>query len=384
MIKKPVSIYIHWPFCTSKCPYCDFNSHIKQPIDHNDWLVAIKTELNYLSENFLFKSSYKYYLKSIFFGGGTPSLMKPFVIKGIINECERLFYYKALNKEVEITLEANPGSIIRDRLKGFLDAGVNRISIGVQSFDERLLVFLGRDHSVYEAKKAIEASRNIFKNLSLDLIYALPKQSMEDWERSLNEAFQFDPDHLSLYQLTIEKGTAFYNRYKNGNLIPLKDDLATKMYYMTEEITKRNNMPAYEVSNYSKLNKNCIHNLSYWKGEDWIGIGPGATSRFFVSDKRIQINIRKDPISWLKDVQNKKNGVSEITKETYEDYIIEKVIMGLRLVNGINLNEVKKVLRMDRLRVLIEKSFIIHKENFIKTTFKGRLNLNTVLAEIIK
>ena len=157
--------------------------------------------------------------------------MEPFVIKGIINECVRLLYFKELSKEVEITLEANPGSIFRDQLKGFLDAGVNRISIGVQSFDERLLLFLGRDHSVCEAKKAIETTRNIFKNLSLDLIYALPKQSMEDWERSLNEAFQFDPDHLSLYQLTIEKGTAFYNRHKNGNLIPLKDDLATKMYW---------------------------------------------------------------------------------------------------------------------------------------------------------
>ena len=383
MIKKPVSIYIHWPFCTSKCPYCDFNSHIKQSIDHNDWLIAIKAELNYLLENFLFRSSYKYYLKSIFFGGGTPSLMEPFVIKGIINECERLFYNEP-NKEVEITLEANPGSIFRDKLKCFLDAGVNRISIGVQSFDERLLLFLGRDHSVYEAKKAIEISRNIFKNLSFDLIYALPKQSLEDWERSLNEAFEFNPDHLSLYQLTIEKGTAFYNRYKNGSLIPLQSDLAIKMYYMTEEITKRNNMPAYEVSNYSKLNKTCIHNLSYWKGEDWIGIGPGATSRFSAGKKRIQINIRKDPYSWLKDVQNKQNGVNEISKETTEDYMIEKVIMGLRLVSGINLNEVKKVLRMDRLRMLIKNNFIIHKEKLIKTTFKGRLNLNTILAEIIK
>ncbi|MAC62112.1 MAG: coproporphyrinogen III oxidase [SAR116 cluster bacterium] len=384
MVRKPVSIYIHWPFCTSKCPYCDFNSHIKQSIDQNDWLIAIKTELNYLLENFLFESSYKYYLKSIFFGGGTPSLMEPFIVKGIINECERLFYCKELDKEIEITLEANPGSIFSDSLKRFFDAGVNRISIGVQSFDKNLLLFLGRDHSVYEAKKAIEASRNIFKNLSLDLMYALPKQSMEDWERSLNEAFQFDPDHLSLYQLTIEKGTAFYNRYKNGNLIPLKDDLATKMYYMTEEITKRNNMPAYEVSNYSKLDKNCIHNLSYWKSEDWIGIGPGATSRFFSGAKRMQINIRKDPNSWLKDVQNKQNGVSEVLEETAEDYMIEKVIMGLRLVNGINLDEVKKVLRMDRLRMLIENSFIIHKEKLIKTTFKGRLNLNTILAEIVK
>ena len=218
--------------------------------------------------------------------------MEPFVVREIINECRRLFFYKEPNNEVEITLEANPGSIFRDKLNGFLDAGVNRISIGVQSFDKRLLFFLGRDHSVYEAKKAIEVSRNIFKNLSLDFIYALPKQSMEDWEKSLNYAFQFDPDHLSLYQLTIEKGTAFYNKYKNGNLIPIKNDLATKMYYMTEEITKRNNMPAYEVSNYSKLNKNCIHNLSYWKGEDWIGIGPGATSRFFAGKKRMQINIR--------------------------------------------------------------------------------------------
>ena len=384
MNRKPISIYIHWPFCESKCPYCDFNSHIQKTIDHSEWLNAIKAELNYLVEKFLFKNLSKYYLRSIFFGGGTPSLMEPFVIKEVIKKCKELFCYNILNKEIEITLEANPASIFKIRLKEFLDSGINRISIGVQSFDDKFLSFLGRDHSVYEAKKAIEVSRKVFKNLSFDLIYALPEQSLKEWEKSLNEAFQFEPDHLSLYQLTIENGTAFHTKYKNGTLIPIKSDLASKMYYMTEEITKKYKMPAYEVSNYSKLNRNCIHNLSYWKGGDWIGIGPGATSRFCLDNKRMQINIRRDPDNWLNDVKLKKNGVSEITEETSQDYMIEKVIMGLRLVSGINLNEVSKVLKMDKLNMLIENNFLISEENILKTTFKGRLKLNAILTEIIK
>ncbi len=382
MNQKNISIYVHWPFCTSKCPYCDFNSHIKREIDNNEWSLALTTELHYLVEKY-FKNKESYNLKSIFFGGGTPSLMDPVIVKKIINESKKLFN-KNINDSVEITLEANPGSIFRDDLKKFLDYGVNRISIGVQSFDEENLKFLGRDHSVYDAKKALELSRSIFKNLSFDLIYALPEQSIKNWEYSLNDAFQFEPDHLSLYQLTIESGTAFNKLHRGGKLFPIKDDLASEMYLVTDKITKDNHMPAYEISNYSKIYKKCAHNLAYWRGDNWIGIGPGATSRFWHKNKRLQVDIRKDPTGWMNDLKNKKNGIKNVSNETNKDYLIEKVIMGLRLYEGINFNEIKTVLDMDSVSKLIDNEYITFDQNILNATLSGRLRLNSVIAEIIK
>ena len=382
MKKKNISIYVHWPFCTSKCPYCDFNSHIKREIDNNEWGLALTTELNYLFKKY-FKEKENHTLKSIFFGGGTPSLMEPAIVEKIINESKYLFNQNT-DERVEISLEANPGSISKDKLKDFFDSGINRISIGVQSFNKEDLRFLGRDHSVYDAKKALELSRNIFKNLSFDLIYALPEQSIESWESSLNEAFQFEPDHLSLYQLTIENGTAFNRLYRSGKLFPIKDDLASDMYSVTDKITKDNHMPAYEVSNHSKIYKKCDHNLAYWRGDDWIGIGPGATSRFCHENIRLQVDIRKDPAGWLNDIKNKKNGIKSFYNETYKDYLIEKVIMGLRMIDGVNFNEIRSVLDIDSLRNLIDSKYISCDKNVLSATFNGRLRLNSVLSEIIK
>ncbi len=380
MNKKNVSIYVHWPFCKSKCPYCDFNSHITRELDNNEWGIALTTELNYLFKKY-FKDKEKYFLKSIFFGGGTPSLMDPVIVKKIINESRDLFNQ---NENIEITLEANPGSIFKDKLKDFFDSGINRLSIGVQSFDKEDLKFLGRDHSVYDAKRALELSKNIFENISFDLIYALPEQRIESWEFSLNEAFQFEPDHLSLYQLTIESGTAFNKLYRSGKLFPINDGLASDMYLVTDSITKDNNMPAYEISNHSKIHKKCNHNLAYWRGDDWIGIGPGSTSRFFYDNKRLQIDIRKDPTGWINDVKNKKNGIKNVFNETNKDYLIEKVIMGLRLVDGINFNEVSSVLNMNSVSKLIDKKYITYDNDVLSATLNGRLTLNSVISEIIK
>ena len=382
MIKKNISIYVHWPFCTSKCPYCDFNSHIKRRIDDNEWGLALTTELNYLFKRY-FKKKENYALKSIFFGGGTPSLMDPIIIKKIIKASKNLFNQN-INESVEISLEANPGSIFKDKLKDFFNSGINRISIGVQSFNERDLQFLRRDHSVYDAKKAIELSRNIFNNLSFDLIYALPGQTIESWESSLSEAFQFEPDHLSLYQLTIESGTAFDRLYRSGKLFPIRDDLASDMYSVTDKVTNDNHMPAYEISNHSKIFKKCYHNLTYWKGDDWIGIGPGATSRFCHENKRLQVDIRKDPTGWINDVKNKKNGIKSIFNETYRDHLIEKILMGLRLIDGINFNEISSVLDMDAVRKLIDNKYITCNRNVLKATLDGRLRLNSVISEVIK
>ena len=382
--KVPISIYIHWPFCTSKCPYCDFNSHIQQKINQQEWGKGLISELNYITRTYFSNNLDKYYLKSIFFGGGTPSLIKSSVIKKIIKQCVKRFKYFSLSHEVEITLEANPNSLTKRKLLNFRDAGINRISIGAQSFNKKFLEFLGRDHSVYEAKKNIEYAREVFENVSFDLIYAMPNQTVYEWEKSLKTAFQFEPDHLSLYQLTIEEGTAFNQMFRKGKLIPIDNSLASEMYSITEDLTQKNKMPAYEVSNYSKEGKSCSHNLNYWEGGEWIGIGPGAVSRFFYKNKRTQLDIRKDPYGWINSVKENGNGIKNIVSETIEDFWNEKLLMGLRLVKGINIKPIKRILNMAKVCELIEANYLDLNNDTMKTTFNGRLRLNSILAEIIK
>ena len=382
--KVPLSIYIHWPFCTSKCPYCDFNSHIQKNINHQEWEKGLVLELNYLTKTYFLDNLDRYYLKSIFFGGGTPSLIESSVIKKIIKHCIKKFKFFSSSNEVEITLEANPNSLTKRKLLNFRDAGINRISIGVQSFDKKFLKFLGRDHSVYEAKRNIEYAREVFKNFSFDLIYAMPNQTVNEWENSLMTAFQFEPDHLSLYQLTIEKGTAFNQMFRKGKLTPIDNSLASEMYSITEDLTKKNRIPAYEVSNYSKEGRSCSHNLNYWEGGEWIGIGPGAVSRFFYNDKRTQLDIRKDPNGWINSVKENGNGVKSITSETIEDFWKEKLLMGLRLVKGVNIKPIESILNMAKVYELIEANFLDLNNDTMKTTFNGRLRLNSILTEIIK
>ena len=382
--KYPISVYVHWPFCTSKCPYCDFNSHIQRNIDHQEWGKALVAELKHITKNYLLLDLEKYFLRSIFFGGGTPSLIDSSILRKIINECVRTLNHNNLLNNVEITLEANPNSLSKDKLLEFHESGVNRISIGVQSFDKKFLDFLGRDHTVYEAKKNIEKARKIFSNLSFDLIYAMPNQTLIEWEKTLETAFQFEPDHLSLYQLTIESGTAFHQMVKNGSLFPISNDLASEMYSITENQTHKSAMPAYEVSNYSKKSKNCSHNLNYWEGGDWIGIGPGATSRFFYKNKRTQINIRKDPNGWINSVKSSGSGIKKIEFETNEDFCVEKIMMGLRLIKGVNIASIKKILNMNSVKDLVEANYLMLNNDVMKTTFNGRLRLNSILSEIIK
>ncbi len=382
--RVPISIYIHWPFCTSKCPYCDFNSHIQKNINQQEWEKGLVSEFNYLTRTYFSNNFDKYYLKSIFFGGGTPSLIESSVIKKIIKQCINKFKYFSLQNEIEITLESNPNSLTKRKLMSFHDAGINRISIGAQSFDKKFLEFLGRDHSVYEAKKNIEHAREVFKNVSFDLIYAMPNQTVYDWEKSLKTAFQFEPDHLSLYQLTIEEGTAFNQMFRKGKLIPIDNGLASEMYSITEDLTQKNNMPAYEVSNYSKEGRSCSHNLNYWESGEWIGIGPGAVSRFFYNNKRIQLNIRKDPNGWINNVKENGNGVKNVASETIEDFWNEKLLMGLRLVKGVNIKPIKSILNMAKVYELIEANYLELNNDTMKTTFNGRLRLNSILTEIIK
>ena len=382
--KVPISIYIHWPFCTSKCPYCDFNSHIQKNIDHQEWGNGLISEFNYIMKTYFSDNLDKYYLKSIFFGGGTPSLIESSLIKKIVKKCVKKFKYFSLSNEVEITLEANPNSLNRSKLLSFRDAGINRISIGAQSFSKRFLNFLGRDHSANEAKRNIEHARKIFNNVSFDLIYAMPNQTIYEWEKTLETALQFEPDHLSLYQLTIEKGTVFYQMFRKGTLLPMDNDLASEMYSITENLTQKNDIPAYEISNYSKKDRNCNHNLNYWEAGDWLGIGPGAVSRFFYNNKRTQVDVRKDPNGWLNSMKIHSNGIKSVHSETIEEFWREKLLMGLRLVKGVNIKPIKNILNMNKVYELVDANFLNLNNDIMKTTFNGRLRLNSILTEIIK
>ena len=265
------SIYIHWPFCARKCPYCDFNSHVREEVDIDRWQRALIKDMRAEAEIAERKP-----LKSVFFGGGTPSLMPPQLVENLLAEAQSLWGF---DSEIEITLEANPSSVEAAKFAALSNAGVNRISIGIQSFDDKALQFLGRLHSANEALEALDTARAHFERVSFDIIYALPGQSAADWRTMLRQALSFDTDHLSLYQLTIEPGTRFASDVRRGLLHPLDDDSAAELYEITQEMTAAAGLPAYEISNHAMPGQESRHNLTYWRYQDYIGIGPGAHGR---------------------------------------------------------------------------------------------------------
>ena len=262
----PVSIYIHWPFCLSLCPYCDFNSHLSDSIDYAMWLHAYQTEIDYFANKIKGKS-----VRSIFFGGGTPSLMKPDIVAGIIQKIAGL---AEISEFTEITMEANPTSYETQKFREFKVAGINRVSIGVQSFQQKGLEILGRKHSVREAICAIESAASLFDKYSFDLIYATPNQDLAQWQGELKFALSLAGGHISLYQLTIEKGTPFYRLFRDGKLPLPSNDIAANMYEWTSRYLQEQNYGRYEISNYATNGQECIHNLCYWNYDEYIGIGP--------------------------------------------------------------------------------------------------------------
>ena len=381
---KPISIYLHWPYCQTKCPYCDFNSHINNYVDDQNWDECFIAELDYIINEVLKINSKKRWLKSIFIGGGTPSLMKPKILNKFIHYCKNKFAQNNGFSETEITIEANPNSINSNNLKEFKSTGVNRISIGIQSFNDKILSFLGRNHNSIDSKVALEIAMQIFDNVSFDLIYATPDQKIKEWYNSLSFALGFNNSHLSLYQLTIENGTTFKRRVNEGILIPCSDNLATKLYNITSELTDRAGMPSYEVSNYSKPNMECQHNLVYWSGGDWIGVGPGAVGRFTLKNgKRLQIEMIKNPNSWLKNVNSIGNGIIKTCVELKRDYMIEILMMGLRKTKGINISYIDPIINKDNLKRFSNQGLIDFSNDNLKTTPLGRLKLNTIIESLI-
>lgn len=373
-------IYIHWPFCAAKCPYCDFNSHVRKSVDQSRWLSAIRLEL----KNNAIRTKGRT-VNTIFFGGGTPSLMEPETVAGIIKEIAKLW---VLALDIEISLEANPTSVEAQKFSDFRKAGINRISMGIQSLRNDDLKALGRMHSVNEARKAFDIAKDNFKRVSFDLIYARQGQSKFNWENELKEASSMAVDHLSLYQLTIEDGTRFGDLYERGNLKGMPNDsLAADMYDITQEITLQNDMPAYEISNHAIEGAESRHNLIYWRYGDYIGVGPGAHGRISENGNKIATTTIENPENWLRGVEL--NGTSTIDDEVINhiDQASEYLMMSLRLIEGVDMERYKKISGVALDNKLIDKNIenglIKVINNNLIATQRGRIILNTLIKDLL-
>jgi putative oxygen-independent coproporphyrinogen III oxidase len=329
-------VYVHWPFCAQKCPYCDFNSHVRfGGWDEARFLEAYKREIDWIADRIDPR-----FATSVFFGGGTPSLMQAETVAAIL---EHIASRWGIARDAEITLEANPGSVEAARFRGFRDAGVNRVSMGVQSLRDDQLRKLGRIHSVAEAKAALEIGRGTFERFSFDLIYARPDQTPDDWRAELSEALDLAGDHLSLYQLTIEPDTPYEALHAAGKLVIPNDHDAGALYEITEEMTAKRGLSAYEVSNYARPGSESQHNLLYWRYGEYAGIGPGAHGRIIVAGDRHATVAERNPEAWAAQVEEAGNGIIEMTKLTRAEQADEMLLMGLRLSEGVDLGHLAEL-----------------------------------------
>ena len=372
-------LYIHWPFCDSKCPYCDFNSHVALSIDQAEWEKAYLLEIDRLGQETAGRR-----LDTVFFGGGTPSLMKPDVVAAII---ERIKTTWTMRNRPEITLEANPGSIEAGRFAGYRDAGVTRISMGMQAMNDPDLRKLGRKHTAAEARRAFEIAKSCFDRVSFDLIYARQDQDIAAWTDELRMALSLAADHISLYQLTIEDGTAFADRLARGGLKGLpKDDIAAEMYEVTQDLTEKAGLPSYEVSNHARSDAESAHNLIYWRGGDYIGIGPGAHGRLTIGGTRWATEAPKSPALWLKMVLS--GHVGELPRHALSsrDHALEYLMMSLRLKEGMDLNRYNFIspipLSITQLDYLLSIGMITASSDRVAATSNGRMVLNAIIREL--
>ena len=367
------AFYVHWPFCQSKCPYCDFNSHVSKTIDHEKWCAAYLEEIEKLKD---YRTGEE--LTSIYFGGGTPSTAEPATIAAII---ERIGKYWQIDN-AEITLEANPTSVEADKFQAFSHGGVNRISMGFQAFNNADLKRLGRLHSVEESLQALDIANKYFDRTNFDLIYARQDQSLDAWQKELNEALKYAPDHLSLYQLTVEDGTAFADLYKHGKLRGLPtDDLAADIYDWTSEAMQARGYDHYEVSNFARAGEQSRHNLVYWRYGDYLGIGPGAHGRIWQDGQRIATTQTRNPNGWLLSKRNEPS----TTLENYE-VIEEYLMMSLRITEGASFDRLTALgydLPHQKLADLSKSNHIWVSNSHFGATPQGRLVLNAILRELL-
>ncbi len=376
-------LYVHWPFCLSKCPYCDFNSHVRNKVDLPRWQAALLAELDHYADRVA-----KRPLTSIFFGGGTPSLMPPEAVAAILDKA-KAFWPSA--PDLEVTLEANPTTVEASRFAEFRDAGVNRLSLGVQSLDDKVLKFLGRGHDAAEALAALDIATERFDRVSIDLIYATPDQTEAGWRRDLKRALEAAGEHISLYQLTIEPNTGFAGAVKRGEWAPMDDDPAALLFQVTQDVAGEAGLPAYEISNHARPGAECRHNLTYWRYGTYIGIGPGAHGRIGKDGDRLAVSQIRKPEAWLEAVERDGHGTESRARIPLAERAEEAVLMGLRLTEGIALEtfaaavgcRIEDVVDATRLSDLIDGGFLELDDHALRATYSGRRVLNAVLTEIL-
>jgi putative oxygen-independent coproporphyrinogen III oxidase len=373
------ALYIHWPFCLRKCPYCDFNSHVRESVDADAWSEALLADLRHEAERAGGEP-----LESVFFGGGTPSLMPPALVAALLDEAERLW---GLAPDIEITLEANPSSVEAARFAELAAAGVNRVSLGLQALDDEALRFLGRLHSAQEGVAALESAQAAFGRVSFDLIYARPDQSARQWETELTRALGFGTGHLSLYQLTIEPGTRFETDVRLGQFEPLADDPAADLFALTRELTEAAGMPPYEVSNHARPGEQSRHNLAYWRYHDYVGIGPGAHGR----RGGIATLRHRKPENFLRAVARNGHGLAEERVLGPREQAAEALLMGLRLREGIEPAalarrfglEAAELVEARRLALLRSLGLVWHDGRRLGVTPRGMPVLEALLGELV-
>jgi oxygen-independent coproporphyrinogen-3 oxidase len=376
MTGEQLALYVHWPFCVSKCPYCDFNSHVRADIDHAAWRGALLADLAHEARLLPGRT-----LTSIFFGGGTPSLMEPAIVAAII---EAAAGHWTVADRIEITLEANPNSVEAARFADLALAGVNRLSLGLQSFDDNALAFLGRAHSAREGWKALETAQKRFRRVSFDLIYGLPEDTEDSWAASLAQALSLGTTHLSLYQLTIEPGTRFASMVAKRAFEPLDPDMAAALYDLTDAMTSAAGLPAYEISNHARRGHESRHNLTYWRYGDYAGVGPGAHGRRL----GMRTMRHRKPENFQSAVRRNGNGIVEEALLSPIEAADEALVMGLRLAEGLDLGKVsdrfglRSIVDWSRVDRLVASGHLTREASRIAATASGRLLLDSILGEI--
>jgi oxygen-independent coproporphyrinogen-3 oxidase len=366
----PLALYIHWPFCVSKCPYCDFNSHVRDGVDQDAWREALLADLAHEAA-----VGPRGPLGSIFFGGGTPSLMPPATVAALIAAAERHWGFLP---DIEITLEANPSSVEAARFADLAAAGVNRVSLGLQALDDAALSFLGRAHGVSEGLAALATAQDAFDRVSFDLIYARPGQSEAEWEAELARAIGFGTGHLSLYQLTIEPGTRFATLAARGELPPVDPDHGARLFELTRAMTQAAGLPAYEISNHARPGEESRHNLAYWRYTDYLGVGPGAHGR-----RGGMATVRaKKPENWLSRIAETGHGIELEEPLDAAARRTEALLMGLRLGEGVPLHRIEGAFRRDAVERLARHDLIELTPDRLRVRPQGMLLLDAVLAEI--
>jgi putative oxygen-independent coproporphyrinogen III oxidase len=382
-VPEPLALYIHWPFCLSRCPYCDFNAHVRDVIPQQRFRLTLRRELVWEAERLGRRP-----LRSIFFGGGTPSLMEPETVRALLEDARALF---DIGGDFEVTLEANPTSVEISRLTELRDAGVNRISIGIQSLEAEPLAMLGRRHSVEQAIAALEIARSIFPRVSFDLIYARPGQSIAAWRSELRRALSLAADHLSLYQLTIEPGTKFEALHRRGDIVLPEEDLAAALYDATEEEAARFGLLPYEVSNYAKPGAESRHNLQYWRYGDYAGIGPGAHGRLDLNGRLMATRRHRAPEYWADRVERIGHGMTEEIALDTGAMAREMLLMGLRLAEGVPAERflartgctLESAIDAEALRRASEEGYVSWHDGRLIATPEGRRRLDALLPFLV-